>query len=168
MGGGSWGAGAEQDVEGESAAVRRGGAVETVNDPFGAVDEAHHFRASECRFRVVVGVVALELHNYEYVPEVSYFRRKPAHNPSVEALVFGVTVFHGPVSLHPKLPIAGGRPGPGKHIGGVARQQVKQGVIGGAYGAAQFGLPGPPPSPANGAGRQLPRDPNKIARIHCT
>ena len=153
----------EQHMEGEGAAVGGGGVLKGGYRIFALFDELHNSVSRESCIGRVISLLALPLHDDECFAKVLDFSGKSAHCRLIVALVSGVPVFQRPVSLYPGCISPNGT---GQPVGAAMSEGVKQGIIGGADGAAQFGLAGATPVSAHRAGCQLPGDSYQIARVH--
>ena len=74
-----------------------------------------------------------------------------------------MAVFQRSIGLYPSPSTSVGA---GQPVGAAMGEGVEQGVVGGANGAAQFGLAGPALVSARRAGRQLPSDSYQVAGVH--
>ena len=136
-------AASEQNVEGEGAAVGAGGVLEGGYSVFGFVNELHDPTSGKSYVRGIVGLLALPLHKNESSPKGLDFRGKGAHGRSVIALVSGVPMFQRPVGLYPSCSSSARA---GEPVGAAMGEGVKQGIVGGTHGSAQFSLAGATPA----------------------
>ena len=130
----------EENERGECPAIPGWRSGETAHNVSGLTDIKEHVGFLHALMGIVVGPVPLFLKSGKATGEVANLLGKP-FDCLVETGCSCGRVIEGPINLPPCGIAPGGGATADQHVGTTSRQKVKQGIVNGAGGPAQIGLP---------------------------